>query len=202
VEGEDGVRGSVNYFKAFFGVKPSAIRETVIICPIIYPSQFEKICGKKGKHYKSILSYLVANYKNLTFIKTPMTQSAISDIVFLLKETKCRKVIFVGAIGGLKMELKIGDTFVSKKGTDIYSVKSFHEETMEKLLSLKKKGIAGIDFETRAFFRAARKIKLPAIAYYVVTDLPLKKPFYLKTSVREKEEIKRAVQRIVLEQKD
>jgi uridine phosphorylase len=195
-EGEGQVGGSdinIKYFKAFFGIRPSAIRETVIISPIIYPAQFEKVAGKKGKHYKSILGYLVANFKGLTFIKTPMTQGAVSDLVFLLKMTKCSKVIFLGAIGGLEKGLKIGDIFVTKKGTDIYSVKSIHEETKEKLFSLKRRGIFGIDFETRAFFGAAKSKGIPAKGYYIVTDLPLTKPFYLKKTKNDIKKIYVAV---------
>ena len=82
------------YFKAFFGVGPKSIRSKVIISPIIYPQQFEKLIGKKGQHYKSILSYLVVNFNELTFIKTPMTQAAVADLVALSPQTKCREVFF------------------------------------------------------------------------------------------------------------
>lgn len=185
------------YFKAFFGVNPSAIRETVIVSPIVYPRQFEKIVGKKGKHRKSILSYLIANFKDLTFVKTPMTQAAVSDAILLLSQTRCKKVIFVGAIGGLAKGLRIGDIVESNKARDIYSVKSIHEETKEKLLSLRKKGIIGIDFESRAFFSAAKKARLFAEAYFVVTDLPLTKPFYVKRRVLENIRIKKSLDKIL-----
>ncbi|NQT29034.1 MAG: hypothetical protein HQ596_00535 [Candidatus Saganbacteria bacterium] len=65
---------NLKYFKAFFGVKPSVIRKTVVISPIIYPKQFEKIYAKSGKHSKTVLGYLVVNFSDTTFIKTPMTQ--------------------------------------------------------------------------------------------------------------------------------
>ncbi|MBU0671539.1 MAG: hypothetical protein KJ732_00760, partial [Candidatus Margulisbacteria bacterium] len=168
------------YFKAFFGINPSAVRKRVIISPIVFPKQFEKITGEQGKHYKSILSYHVANFKRLTFVKAPMTQSAVADIVQLLKLTKCCELVFIGAIGGLDKGLKVGDTVIAGRAKYIYSVGSIHEETKARMLALKKKGIIGIDFENRAFFRAAKKTGLKPMACYVVTDLPLTKPFYRK----------------------
>jgi hypothetical protein len=185
-------------FKAIFGVKPSLIRETVVLSPIFYPKQFEKITGQTGKHYKSILGYLIANFRNQTFIKTPMTQGAVLDAVLLLSKTPCKRVVFIGAIGGLQKGLRIGDIVVSKRAKDVYSVKSFHEETRKKLLSLRKKGIIGIDFESRAFFSAAKKAKLSAIAYYVVTDLPLSKPFYVKKSKSEEERVRDSIARVLV----
>lgn len=178
-------------------LKPNAIRETVVFSPVVYPKQFEKVIGEKGKHYKSILGYLVANFKNITFVKTPMTQAAVSDVVLLLSRTGCRKVFFIGAIGGLAKELNIGDVVVTDKARHVYSVRSIHEETRKKLLHLQKKGVIGIDFENRAFFSAARKAKLSAIAYYVVTDLPLAKPFYIGTTKREKTKIKDSIIQIL-----
>lgn len=187
----------MKYFKAFFALKPNAVRETVVLSPVVYPKQFEKISGEKGKHCKSILGYLVANFKNITFVKTPMTQAAVSDAVLLLSRTGCKKTVFIGAIGGLARELKIGDVVATDKAKHVYSVKSIHEETRKKMLSLRKKGVIGIDFESRAFFSAAKKAKLPATAYYVVTDLPLTKPFYIKKTKREKHKIKSALEEII-----
>lgn len=187
----------MSYFQAFFNLKPKDVRETVIISPIIYPKPFEKIIGKKGKHSKSILGYLVANFKKITFIKTPMTQSAVYDLVVLLKGTKCKKIFFVGAIGGLAKGLKIGDTVIASRAKYVYSVNSIHEETKKKLLALKKKGVVGIDFETKAFFKAAKSAKLKPVACYVVTDLPLSKPFYREKTEREKARIKQSIDQIL-----
>lgn len=184
-------------FKAFFNLKPCKIKETVILSPIVYPKQFEGIIGEKGKHFKSILSYLVANFKRLTFIKTPMTQAAVSDAVVLLEKTLCKRVVFVGAIGALQKGLKIGDIVVSEKAEDVYSVNSIHEETRKKLLQLLRDGVVGIDFESRSFFRAARKANLSAVAYYVVTDLPLTKPFYIKRTKKENRRVQDSIIQIL-----
>ncbi len=184
------------FFRAFFGVNPNSIREIVVLSPVIYPGQFEKAIGEKGKRYKSILGYLVSNFKKVTFIKTPMTQSAVSDIVLMLEETRCKSAVFVGAMGGLRKNLRIGDVVVLRKARDVYSVKSIHEEIREKLISLQKKGVQGIDFESRAFFKAAKRLKLSAVAYYVVTDLPLTKPFYERRSRREETRVQKAIKQI------
>lgn len=185
------------YFQAFFGMGPKSIRPKVVISPIIYPQQFERLIGKKGKHYKSLLSYLVVNFADMTFIKTPMTQAAVADLVALLPQTKCREIVFVGAVAGLQKGAGIGDVYISSRARDFYSVKSIHEETNKKLKELRKKGLMGLDFESRPFFRAAKKAKLSAAACFVVTDLPFKKPFYLKKTVREKLMIQSAIAYII-----
>jgi len=184
-------------FKAFFAINPKQVREVVIISPIIYPKQFEKLCGRQGKHYKSILSYLVANFKEITFVKTPMTQAAVYDLVLMLKQTKCKEIVFIGAIGALQKKAKIGDLVALQNGSRLYSFASIHDETQKKLKKLKNKGIIGIDFEAKSFFKAVKKIKRKAWAYFVVTDLPLAKPFYKKKSKKEKESIQLAVQRLI-----
>ncbi|MBU1026185.1 MAG: hypothetical protein KKA31_00475, partial [Candidatus Margulisbacteria bacterium] len=89
----------MSFFKAFFAVDLSQIKKKVIISPIVYPNQFERVIGQKGKHYKSTLSYLVADFKDVTFIKTPMTQAAVYDLVVLLSKTRCKEIVFLGAIG-------------------------------------------------------------------------------------------------------
>jgi purine-nucleoside phosphorylase len=182
----------LKYFKAFFCLKPSAVKETVILSPIIYPNQFGRV-----KYHKSVLGYLTVNFKKFTFIKTPMLQSAVADAVVLLAKAPCKKIIFVGAMGGLARGLKIGDVFQTNKAGDVYSVSSIHEETRRKMISLRRKGVKGIDFESRAFFSAARKAKLAATAYYVVTDLPITKPFYLDATVNEKKKIQNSIIQIL-----
>lgn len=153
--------------------------------------------GEKGKHYKSILSYLIVNFNNLTFVKTPMTQAAVSDAALLLAETACKKVIFIGALGGLAKGFKIGDIFRTDRTRDVYSVRSIHEETRKKLVSLQNRGVVGIDFESRGFFSAVRKAKLSATAYYVFTDLPLTKPFFAKKSKKQEHKIRSALDEII-----
>ncbi|MBN2057388.1 MAG: hypothetical protein JW782_01145 [Candidatus Saganbacteria bacterium] len=187
----------MEYFKAFFAVKPSQVRKVVILSPIVYPKQFEKMSGLKGRQYKSILGYLIADFKAFTYIKTPMTQAAIADLVVLLKKTKCREVYFIGAVGGLEPGVKIGDILVTDRARDVFSFSSMHDETPKRLKSLRGKGVLGIDFETKAFFSAAKKTGLKALAAYVVTDLPFKKPFYKKKTKREEQRIKDCLAYIV-----
>ena len=191
-DGQMETQKDLKYFKAFFALNPKQIRRSVVISPIIYPKRF----GAQ-KVNKSILGYLVANFKRFTFVKTPMTQSAVCDLVFLLKKTPCQEIIFIGAIGGLQKGMKIGDVVCSQEAKDIYSVNSIHEETRKKLLALRKKWVMGIDFESRAFFAAAKRAKISAYACYVVTDLPLSKPFYLPKSEKERGRIQKAMERII-----
>lgn len=185
-------------FKAFWGIGAGEIRRTVIISPVVYPKRFEKISGERGRHYRTVLSYSVANFKRFTFLKTPMTQAAVHDAVVLLSKTGCQKVVFIGAIGGLRKGLKIGDVVVSKKASEIYSVKSLHDETPAKLKKLREQGVLGADFESRLFFKAAREIGVAATAYYVVTDLPLTKPFYIERTQKEADMIPKAIDKIIL----
>lgn len=177
-------KGVSNLFGAFFVLKPKEIKASVVISPILYPKHF----GSAEIH-KSVLSYLVADFPGFTFVKTPMTQSAVFDLVLLLKKTKCREVVFIGALGGLLKGLKIGDVVTTNSAKPIQSVSSIHEETRKNLLAWRRRGVVGIDFETKAFFAAAKKAKLYARARYVVTDLPLNKPFYCEKSPEEKARI-------------
>ena len=108
-------------------------------------------------------------------------------------------MIFIGAIGALAPNFKIGDTFITDDPADIYSFASIHDETDKKLKELKKNGVVGIDFESEVFFRSAKKLKILAKAFYVVTDLPLVKPFYkIKTKI-EIEKIKESLRLRVFE---
>jgi len=185
------------YFFAFWGLKPEKIKATVIVSPNIYPQRFAKIVDEKVPIKKSIWGNLAGNFKKCTFIKTPMMQSAVSDAILLLAKTKCKRIILVGAIGALPEGIKIGDVIMTNKARQIFSVKSVHEETKEKMLALRKKGVLGVDFESRAFFAAVKKIKLPALAYYIITDLPLTKPFYRKRTKIENNRIQDSLGTVV-----
>lgn len=181
------------FFKAFLALEPKAIQFKVVISPILYPKHFSlKVAVKK-----SLLGYLVANYPGFTFIKTPLTQQAVGDVVASLGGTKCREIIFVGAAGGLEPSLRIGDIIFTNKPKLIHSVNSLHEETRRNLLAWRKKGLLAIDFEAGTFFEAAKKAGLAAAAYLVITDLPLKKPFYLEKTEKEKQLIYEALGQII-----
>ena len=126
-----------------------------------------------------------------------MTQSAVADLMVLLKKTKCREVYFIGAVGGLEKGLKIGDILATEKSKEVYSFSSIHDETPKKIKALRKQGVLGIDFESQAFFSNAKKLKLDPLACYVVTDLPLSKPFYKAKTQKEQNRIQSCLQYIV-----
>jgi uridine phosphorylase len=180
-------------FKAFLAVGPKKIRSRVVISPILYPKHFSQKAAVK----KSRLGYLVADYRKFILIKTPLTQQAVGDVVILLKETKCREIIFVGAAGGLEKRLRIGEIIYTKNPKLIHSVSSLHEETRRNLLAWRKKGLLAIDFEAGTFFKAAKKAGLAASAYFIITDRPLTKPFYLAKSQGERAAIQQALATIV-----
>ncbi len=183
----------MKYFKAILGISPNQIRPTVIISPIIYPKHF----GQKTSADKSQLGFITVDLGNITLIKTPMTQGAVKDAVLLLAQTRCRQIVFAGAIGGLSKDLKIGDILVTNNPKHIFSFDSLSDETPEKLKQLQKQKVLGIDFESRALFAAAKKVKLPVTAYYVVTVRPPRKPFYLKKTAKEKQRVTDALDQIV-----
>lgn len=186
-----------HYFSAFWGMRPERIKATVIISPIIFPQQFAKVINEKAPIQKALWGNLVTNLKKCTFIKTPMLQSAVADAMALLAKTKCIEIIFLGAIGALSDRIRIGDVVVTNKSKQIHSMNSVHEETQSKMQALEKKGVVGIDFESRAFFSAAKKNGISALAYYIVTDLPLTKPFYLKRTKVENNRIQDAVVKVI-----
>lgn len=179
-------------FKTILGISPRRIKPTVILSPLLYPKHF----GVKGPVLKSVQGFLTVDLGKITLIKVPMSQGAIKDAVRLLKGTRCRQLIFVGAIGGLEKSLGIGDVLVTGNPKHIFSFACLTDETRESLLKAKKRGALGIDFESEALFAAAQEANLSLTAYYVVTDLPLKKPFYMKRTKREKELIAEALDQI------
>jgi len=173
--------------KAFIGVEVKDIQRRVILSPILYPNQLQT----KEKPIRSSLGFLVVNSDNFTFIKTPMLQSAIKDLVLMLKQTKCREILFIGAAGGLADHLAIGDIIEIKDQRKLYSFGSVLDEKTAKLNALKKKGIVAIDLEAKAFFLTAKNAGIKASARLIITDLPLTKPYYLEKTQEEQEAIKR-----------
>lgn len=181
---------------AFTSLKKDSIGKKVIVSPIIYPSVFKKYLKTKETVKRSKLGLVILNIKEqqLTIVKTPPGVPYSSDLIKILSLTTCQKVLFIGAIGGLDKNIKIGD-IVSPSIGNIYSVKSFLEN--EGLFKkLKKRGILGIDLETQGIAKIAKKSKLKIKGLYIVTDLPLEYPFHKNLTDRQKNKLSKAWQQL------
>ena len=210
-----------NKFEAFLNCEPKEIKATVTLSPILSPKDFNSL----EKAAKSRLGYLILNTEEFTFIKCPRGSNWAAELVPLLKSTDCKRIIFLGALGGLADNLKIGDLVVGEtaqiagsledwimdswsptfakasagkldtpptpasstllkktalpKGK-IASIPLIVKETDEKLKELKELGFIGIEMESGPLYLACQKEGLEVIGIYVISDLPLSRPFYAK----------------------
>ncbi|MCX5750955.1 MAG: hypothetical protein NT099_04735 [Candidatus Saganbacteria bacterium] len=133
-------------FQSFLNTEPNEIKEWVILSPIISPSDIKSSLVTDETASKSSLGYLVLNGKGATFIKCPRGSNWAAEIVPLLKETACKKVLFLGAIGGLADNVKIGDLIAGASAQNVCSIsewlmcsiKSENKEVPASLSLLKK----------------------------------------------------------------
>jgi len=66
-----------------------------------------------------------------------------------------------------------------RKGV-VYTIGALNAEENVFLELLRTQGVAALDMETSAFYAAAEKAAIPALALHYVSDLPLRQPFYQK----------------------
>lgn len=106
----------IDLCRSRLGCEPNEINENVILAPWWKPEIF-------ADHVNSIdlLSdvrnetwNLAVGDKKITYIRTGIGAPVITDIVMALSFTPCKKIIFIGAIGGLEEKLKIGDFIIPK----------------------------------------------------------------------------------------
>ena len=200
-------------FKAFFGILPSEVKETCVIC----------------QHYD--MNLFADNSSNGLFVKTAQSKNATiigiknnflaGDAVLLLKETKCKTVFLFGSCGGTG-DVEIGDLFVIDKA---YNFESFskmlsknttakffqgHSIFVENLTKtnsacvsslilenrfvdlFKKYDINAVDMESSIVYSAAKSIGLKVCAYLYASDHLQKAPFGTELDAKAKEKISSA----------
>jgi purine-nucleoside phosphorylase len=99
---------------ATFNCEPDTIQENVIIAPVWKPELFidcvENIISVVDKIYK--LWNLSIQNKEITYIVTGIGAPNVMEAVLALGCTPCKNIIFIGSVGGLDKDLKIGDIII------------------------------------------------------------------------------------------
>ena len=106
----------IDLCRSRLGCEPNEINKNVILAPWWKPEIFEEHVNSINllSDMRNETWNLDIGNKKITYIRTGIGAPVITDIVMALSFTPCKKIILIGAIGGLKEELKIGDFIVPK----------------------------------------------------------------------------------------
>ena len=96
--------------------EPKMIQKDVIIAPVWKPELFEDYTDNIIEIYDGIYKIwnLEVGSKTITYIITGMGAPNVLEVVLALGCTPCEKIIFIGSVGGLHENLKIGDLVIPK----------------------------------------------------------------------------------------
>ncbi|MCB4792134.1 MAG: hypothetical protein LHV68_09625 [Elusimicrobia bacterium] len=106
-------------FKFLFGIRQVEIKETCVIIPFFSKDIINEL---KILEINRGLLYSAGSDDNFSLIITKMGAGFVGDAVLYLKDTKCKKLIFLGSSGAVDKGLAIGDAFLAEKA---YSQDSF-----------------------------------------------------------------------------
>ena len=94
------------------GIEANLIRDMVIIAPCWLPETVGITEAKKiGNNSCQIWDCIMCN-KKFTYIVTGVGAAICMDVVLALKDTACKKILFIGSAGALRNEINIGDFIV------------------------------------------------------------------------------------------
>lgn len=95
------------------GVEPELIRENVVIAPWWEPPSLPTLGKAEYLSESEFASTKVWNVQNgdikITYIKTGIGAPVLMDSLLSLGVTSCKKIIFIGSVGSLDMNISIGD---------------------------------------------------------------------------------------------
>lgn len=142
--------------KSNFKCDPSKISENVIIAPTWevdifknHVNNIKHIAGPTGHGY-DIYELSIGN-KKVTYIITGVGACNLMDAVLALRCTPCKKIVFIGSVGALDENVRIGDIIIPEYsvcgvGTDRYLTSG----TVEQNDSYGKKYYPNKDFSDKA----------------------------------------------------
>lgn len=103
--------------KSNFKCDPFEISENVVIAPTWESDIFKNhadnirhIAGPTGHGYD--IYEISANNKKITYITTGVGACNLMDAVLALGCTPCKNILFIGAVGALNKDMKIGDVVI------------------------------------------------------------------------------------------
>jgi len=152
----------MNTFQKLFSVTPNQIKENVIITPFLSPNLFRQnsnINSSKG------LFFEVLNEEKFSVVRCGMGTVFVADAVLYLRQTRCKRVYFLGSCGSVS-SLALGDVVVAQK---VFAYESFTETISNKFA----KTNVGPDRELIRNFQKYNKGKCKKVALATVCSLCL-----------------------------
>jgi purine-nucleoside phosphorylase len=97
-----------------FQCEPEMIQSNVIIAPLWNPELFSDCSDSTIQNLNGIVKIWTLSIagRNITYIITGMGSPNVNDIVLALGCTPCKKIIFIGSVGALDVNIKIGDIVI------------------------------------------------------------------------------------------
>lgn len=135
--------GCTDFLYNIYGLDENEDYEAIILAPSWKP---EKIFKNFNTEIKSIKigpyysSYIVqVNNKKYGYIQTSAGASNLVDCCLTLGNTKCNKIIFIGAVGALKDDMKLGDIITPSKsiagdGASLYLYENISTDKFQALI--------------------------------------------------------------------
>jgi len=97
-----------------FQCEPETIQSNVIIAPLWKPDLFSNYSDSITQELDDIFKIwtLSINDQKITYIVTGMGAPNVNETVLTLGCTPCRKIVFIGSVGGLDKNIGIGDIII------------------------------------------------------------------------------------------
>jgi purine-nucleoside phosphorylase len=111
--------GCTDFLYNIYGLDANEEYEAIILAPSWKPEKIFKNFNTKiklvitGPYYNSYTMQI--DNKKYGYIQTGAGASNIVDCCLTLGNTKCSKIIFIGAVGALKEDMKLGDIITPSK---------------------------------------------------------------------------------------
>jgi len=104
----------IDIARSVFNCDPVMIRKDVIIAPEWKPELFADYADGIDQVHDGIhkIWNLPVNKKTITYIRTGIGAPNVLEAVLALGCTPCENIIFIGSVGGLDENLKIGDIVI------------------------------------------------------------------------------------------
>ena len=107
-------------FQKLFSIDPKQIKQDVIITPFLSPNLFKQ---KPDATSKKGLFFEVLSEEKFSVVRCGMGTVFVADAVLYLRQTRCKRVYFLGSCGSVS-SLALGDVVVAQKA---FAYESFTE---------------------------------------------------------------------------
>lgn len=104
----------IDIVRSSFCCEPDDIQEDVIIAPAWGPELFEEHTKSMNKIFEGFhkIWNLSIKDKTITFIQTGIGAPNVLEPVLALGCTPCKRIIFIGSVGALDKNIKVGDIVI------------------------------------------------------------------------------------------